>query len=52
VNPNTITSVRLAASGIPLCGPQESIYVLVPTVIAAMTGGIYSAWLVPTKLTK
>lgn len=51
VSPNALTSLLLATTGVLLMlGIDEALYVLVPTVIVAMVGGITSAWLFLTRL--
>jgi hypothetical protein len=52
VAPRTITTGLLALTGLLLLvGVDEGIYVLVPSMIAAMTGGVASAWLFLTRIT-
>jgi len=52
LSPRTITTVLLAVTGLLLVvGVDDGIYVVVPAVIAAMTGGVASAWLFLTKIT-
>jgi hypothetical protein len=52
VAPRTITTGLLALTGLLLLvGVKECIYVLVPSMIAAMTGGVASAWLFLTRIT-
>ena len=46
VSPDTITTILLFATGaLLLAGIDEGIYVVIPTAIAAITGGVASAWL-------
>jgi hypothetical protein len=50
--PRTITTGLLALAGRLLAvGVDDGIYVVVPSVIAAMTGGVASAWLFLTRIT-
>ena len=35
-----------------LAGVEDGIYVVIPSVIAAMTGGVASAWLFLTKVSE
>jgi hypothetical protein len=52
LSPRTITTGLLAVAGLLLViGVDEGIYVAVPSVIAAMTGGVASAWLFLTRIT-
>jgi hypothetical protein len=52
ISPNTFSSLLLASAGVLLLfGLEDGLYVLVPTVILAMVGGIASAWLFLTKIT-
>jgi len=52
VLPTTTTSVLLLAAGLVLLlGDSAGIYVLVPAVIVALTGGVIGAWLFLIKLT-
>jgi len=34
-----------------LAGVDDGVYVVVPSVVAAMTGGVASAWLFLTRIT-
>jgi hypothetical protein len=46
VSPRTLTTGLLALAGLLLvAGVDDGVYVLVPAVIAAMSGGVVSAWL-------
>ena len=50
--PGTTTTLLLAAAGVLLlAGVDGGVYVVVPSVIAAMTGGVASAWLFLTRIT-
>jgi hypothetical protein len=52
VAPRTITTRLLALTGLLLLvGVDEGMYILVPSMIAAMTGGVASAWLFLTRIT-
>jgi hypothetical protein len=52
ISPNTLTSLLLASTGLLLVlGVGEGLYVVVPTVIVAMVGGVTSAWLFLTRIT-
>jgi hypothetical protein len=52
ISPNTFTSLLLAATGLLLVlGVGDGLYVVVPTVIVAMVGGVTSAWLFLTRIT-
>lgn len=49
--PNTITSISLLASGVLVAlGVHAGLYVLVVPVVAALAGGVVSAWLLLTKI--
>lgn len=51
-SPRTVTTGLLGLTGVLLvAGVGDGIYVVVPTVIAAMTGGVASAWLFLTRIT-
>ena len=53
VSPNMVTSVLLLAAGIILVlGTGAGLYVLVAPVLAALVGGVTSAWLFLTKVTE
>jgi hypothetical protein len=53
VTPNAVTSVLLLAAGIILVlGVSAGLYVLVAPVLAALVGGVVSAWLFLTKITE
>jgi hypothetical protein len=53
VTPNAATSVLLLATGIILVlGLSAGLYVLVAPVLAALVGGVASAWLFLTKITE
>jgi hypothetical protein len=52
VSPRTITSGLLALAGLLLVvGVDDGVYVVVPAVIAAMIGGVASAWLFLIRIT-
>ncbi len=52
VSPGTTTTLLLAAAGVLLlAGVDDGVYVVVPSVVAAMTGGVASAWLFLTRIT-
>jgi len=52
VAPNAVTSILLLVSGVLVAlGVHAGLYVLVLPVIAALAGGIASAWLLLTKVT-
>jgi hypothetical protein len=52
VSPDTITTVLLFAAGaLLLAGIDEGVYVVIPAVIAAITGGVASAWLFLIRIT-
>ena len=52
VSPDTITTILLFAAGaLLLAGVDDGVYVVVPAVIAAITGGVASAWLFLTRIT-
>jgi hypothetical protein len=52
VSPRTITTGLLALAGLLLVlGVDDGVYVVIPAVIAAMTGGVASAWLFLTRIT-
>jgi hypothetical protein len=52
LSPRTITTGLLAVTGLLLvAGVDEGIYVVVPSVIAAISGGVASAWLFLTRIT-
>jgi hypothetical protein len=51
LSPDTITTVLLAVAGVLLLARvDDGIYVVVPAVIAAITGGVASAWLFLIRL--
>ena len=53
VTPNAVTSVLLLAAGTVLVlGLSAGLYVLVAPVLAALVGGVASAWLFLTKITE
>ena len=53
VAPTTVTSLLLLAAGIVLIlGVRAGLYVLVGPVLAALIGGVASAWLFLTKITE
>ena len=46
VSPDAITTILLFAAGaLLLAGIDDGVYVVIPAVIAAITGGVASAWL-------
>jgi hypothetical protein len=52
VSPDTITPILLLVAGaLLLAGIDEGIYVVIPAVIAATTGGVASAWLLLIRVT-
>jgi len=52
VSPDAITTVLLAAAGVLLlAGVDDGVYVLVPAMIAAIIGGVASAWLFLIRIT-
>jgi hypothetical protein len=52
VSPSTTTTLLLAVAGVLLlAGVDAGVYVVVPSVVAAMTGGVASAWLFLTRIT-
>ena len=52
VNPSTVTAGGVALTGVLLLSEcRWADFVLVPTICAAMIGGLASAWLLLTKLT-
>jgi hypothetical protein len=52
VSPGTLTTLLLAVAGVLLlAGVDDGVYVVVPSVIAAITGGVASAWLFLTRIT-
>jgi hypothetical protein len=52
VSPDTITTVLLLAAGaLLLVGVDDGVYVVIPAVIAAIAGGIVSAWLFLIRVT-
>ena len=51
VNPGAVTTILLAAAGVLLlAGVDDGVYVLIPAVVAAMAGGVASAWLFLTRI--
>jgi hypothetical protein len=53
IAPDAITSVLLLAAGIVLtAGQHAGLYVLVAPVLAALVGGVISAWLLLVRTTK
>jgi hypothetical protein len=51
VSPNIVTSVLLLATGVILVfGVRAGLYVLIAPVLAALGGGLGSAWLFMTRL--
>ena len=52
VSPDTITTTLLFAAGaLLLAGVDDGVYVVIPAVIAAITGGVASAWLFLIRIT-
>jgi hypothetical protein len=52
VSPDTITTILLFAAGaLLLAGVDDGVYVVIPAVIAAITGGVASAWLFLIRIT-
>jgi predicted anti-sigma-YlaC factor YlaD len=52
VSPDTITTILLFAAGaLLLAGVDDGVYVVLPAVVAAITGGVASAWLFLTRIT-
>ena len=52
VSPDAITTILVAAAGVLLlAGVDDGIYVVIPAVIAAITGGVASAWLFLIRIT-
>jgi hypothetical protein len=52
VSPRTLTTGLLAVAGLLLVfDVDDGVYVVIPAVIAAMTGGVASAWLFLTRIT-
>jgi hypothetical protein len=52
VSPDTITtSLLFVAGALLLAGVDDGVYVVIPAVIAAITGGVVSAWLFLTRIT-
>jgi len=46
VSPDAITTILLSAAGVLLlAGVDDGVYVVIPAVIAAIAGGVTSAWL-------
>ena len=46
VSPDAITTILLSAAGVLLlAGVDDGVYVVIPAVIAAIAGGVASAWL-------
>jgi hypothetical protein len=53
VAPNLVTSLLLFAAGLTLVlGVRAGLYVLIGPVLAALIGGVTSAWLFLTKITE
>ena len=53
VAPNTVTSILLLAAGLlVVIGAPAGLDVLVLPVLASLAGGVASAWLLLTKITK
>lgn len=51
VSPDAVTTILLGAAGVLLvAGVDDGIYVVVPAVIAAIAGGVASAWLFPIRI--
>jgi hypothetical protein len=52
VSPDTITTILLFAAAVLLiAGVDDGVYVVIPAVIAAITGGVASAWLFLIRIT-
>jgi hypothetical protein len=52
VSPDTITTILLFVAGVLLlAGVDDGVYVVIPAVIAAITGGVASAWLFLVRIT-
>jgi hypothetical protein len=52
VSPDTITTILLFVAGALLvAGVDDGVYVVIPAVIAAITGGVASAWLFLIRIT-
>ena len=52
VSPDAITTILLAVAGVLLlAGVDDGVYVLVPAMIAAIIGGVASAWLFLIRIT-
>jgi hypothetical protein len=52
VSPRTLTTLFLAVAGVLLlAGVDDGVHVVVPSVVAAMIGGLASAWLFLTRIT-
>ena len=52
VSPDLITTVLLAAAGaLLLAGIDDGVYVVIPAAVAAISGGVVSAWLFLTRIT-
>jgi hypothetical protein len=52
VSPDAITTILLFAAGVLLlAGVDDGVYVVIPAVIAAITGGVASAWLFLIRIT-
>jgi hypothetical protein len=52
VSPDAITTTFLLAAGVLLlAGVDDGVYVVIPAVIAAITGGVVSAWLFLIRIT-
>jgi len=52
VSPDAITTILLAAADVLLlAGVDDGVYVLVPAMIAAIVGGVASAWLFLIRIT-
>jgi hypothetical protein len=52
VSPDVITTILLSAAGaLLLAGVDDGVYVVIPAVIAAIAGGVASAWLFLIRIT-
>jgi hypothetical protein len=52
VSPDTMTTILLFVAGaLLLAGVDDGVYVVIPAVIAAITGGVASAWLFLIRIT-
>ncbi len=52
INPTVVTcSLLVIAAVVLMLGHKDGIYVLVPTLIAVLVGGVVNAWLILVGLT-